>query len=100
MWDEKSIYPRIETGYAYTKDMSIDLFNKFNNQPLTRGNVILKIRYYNPKDLIVQHLPNKEEVNRSEKNSMRNGFSLMFCHRYIIKNLLQREGKWLKFTKV
>ena len=64
IWDEKSIFPRIETGYAYTKDMIIDLFNKFDNQPLARGSAILKIMYYNPKDLIVQHLPNEGEVNR------------------------------------
>ena len=32
MWDEKSIYPRIETGYAYTEDMNDELVEKFNNQ--------------------------------------------------------------------
>ena len=28
MWDEKSIYPRNETGYAYTKDMIDELVEK------------------------------------------------------------------------
>ena len=32
MWDEKSIYPRIETGYAFTRDMNNELVEKFNNQ--------------------------------------------------------------------
>ena len=30
-WDEKTKYPRIETGYAYTTDMKGDLVEKFNN---------------------------------------------------------------------
>ena len=60
MWDEKSIYPRIETGYAYRKDMNDELVEKFNNQTFTQGSAILKIKYYNPKNLIVQHLPIKK----------------------------------------
>ena len=31
MWDENSIYPRIETGYAFTRDMNKFLIHKFNN---------------------------------------------------------------------
>ena len=31
MWDEKSIYPRIETGHFHTKDMDEELVEKFNN---------------------------------------------------------------------
>ena len=53
MWDEKSIYPRIETGYAYTRDMNDELVENFNNQTFTQGSAILKIKYYNPKNLIV-----------------------------------------------
>ena len=32
MWDEISIHPRIETGYAFTRNMIDDLFEKFSNQ--------------------------------------------------------------------
>ena len=64
MWDENSIYPKIESGYAFTKDMNNDLVEKFINQIFTQGSAILKIKYYNPKNLIVQHLPVKEK----EKN--------------------------------
>ena len=35
MWDEKSIYPRIETGYAFTRDMNDELVEKLNNQTFT-----------------------------------------------------------------
>ena len=34
MWDENSIYPRIETGYAFTRNMNKKLVEKFNNQNL------------------------------------------------------------------
>ena len=65
MWDENSIYPRIETGYVFTKEMNNELVEKFNNQTFTHGSAILKIKYYNPRDLIVQHLPVKEKEKKS-----------------------------------
>ena len=74
MWDEKSIYPRIETGYAYTEDMNDELVSKFNNGNFNRRSAILKIKYYNSRDLIVQHLPVKEKEKKIEINRMRNGY--------------------------
>ena len=64
MWDEKSIYPRIETGYVFTRDMNDELVEKFNSGNFNQGSAILKIKYYNPKNLIVQHLPIKERVSK------------------------------------
>ena len=72
MWDEKLIYPRIETGYAYTRDMKNELVEKFNNQTFTQGSAISKIKFYNPKHLIVQHLPVKEREKKMEINCMQN----------------------------
>ena len=43
MWDENSIYPRIETGYGFTEDMKDEFVNKFNNQSFNQGSAILKI---------------------------------------------------------
>ena len=74
MWDQKSIYPKIKTGYAYEKHMNDELVKKFNNQTFTQGSAILKIKYYNPKNLIVQHLPVKEKDQKIEINRMRNGY--------------------------
>ena len=74
MWDEISIYPKIETGYAFTRDMNDELVEKFNIGKFTQGSPILKIKYYNPRDLIVQHLPVKERVKKIEINRMRNGY--------------------------
>ena len=39
--------------------MNDELVEKFINQTFTQGSAILKIKYYNPKNLIVQHLPVK-----------------------------------------
>ena len=62
--DEKSIYPRIETGYALTKYMKDDLVQKINEVNFTKGSAILKNKYCNPKNLIVPHLPVKERVKK------------------------------------
>ena len=58
MYDENSIYPKIETGFAFTEDMNDELVKEFNNQTFnnrsgpTKGwamaSAILKIKYYNP----------------------------------------------------
>ena len=59
MWDENSIYPRIETGYVFTTEMNKNLVGKFNTGNYTQGSAILKIKKFNPKNLIVQHFPVK-----------------------------------------
>ena len=74
MWDENSIYPRIATGYAYTKNMNKRLVKKFNTGNFNQQSAILKIKYYNPKNLIVQHLPVKEREKKIEIIRMRNGY--------------------------
>ena len=74
MWDDNSIYPRIETGYPFTPDMNDEIVQKFNTQTFTQGSAILKVLYYNPEDLIFQHIPIKETVKNIELNRMRNGY--------------------------
>ena len=93
IWDEKSIYPRIETGYAFTRDMNKFLVHKFNNQNFNQGSAILKIKYYNPKNLIVQHLPVKEKENKLEINRMRNGYIIDFLTSVDIQEIVKIGGK-------
>ena len=64
MWDENSVYPRIETGCAFALDMNKKLDKKFTTGSFTPGSAILKFKFYNPKNVIVQHFPIKE---RKEK---------------------------------
>ena len=53
MWDKKSLYPWIETAYAFTRDMNDELVEKFNTQTFNQGSAILKFKYYNLKNLII-----------------------------------------------
>ena len=77
MWDCNSVYPKIETGFAFKPHMNKTYVEAFNNQTLNEDgdeSAILTIKYYNPRDLIFQHLPVKEKVKKIEVNRMRNGY--------------------------
>ena len=93
MWDEKSIYPRIETGYAFTRDMNDEIVEKFNTGNFNQGSAILKINYYNPKNLIVQHLPIKEKVKKMEINRMRNGYITDYLTSVDLQEIVKVGGK-------
>ena len=54
--------------------MDDEFVEKFHTQTFTQGSSILKIKYYNPKDSIVQHIPVKEKEKKIEINRMRNGY--------------------------
>ena len=77
MWDENSVYLEIENGFAFKPPMN-DVYKKvFNNQTSNQDgdeSAILAIKYYNPPDLIFQHLPVREKVKRVEVNRIRIGY--------------------------
>ena len=93
MWDENSIYPRIETGYAFTRDMNKFLVHKFNNGNFNQGSAFLKIKYYNPKNLIVQHLPVKEKEGKIEINRVRNRYIVDTLTSVDIQEIVKIGGK-------
>ena len=72
--------------------MNDELVKKFNNQTFNRGSAILKNKYYNPKNLIVQHLPNKERVNKMEINRMRNGYIVDYLTSVDIQEIVKIGG--------
>ena len=77
MWDENSVYPKIESGFAFKPHMNNVYVEAFNNQTFNQDgdeSAILTIKYYNPPNLIFQHLPVKEKVQNIEVNRMRNGY--------------------------
>ena len=96
MSDPKSIYPKLETGYAYTNDMNNDLVEKFNKGKFNQGSGILKIKYYNPKNRIVQHLPIKGKVNKFEINRMRNGYITQIMTSVDIQEIVKKGGKLIQ----
>ena len=86
-------YPRIETGYSYTRDMNDELVEKFNSGNFTKGSAILKIKYFNPKILIVQHLPVEEREKKIEINRMRNGYIIDTLTSVDIQEIVKIGGK-------
>ena len=77
MWDKNSVYPKIETGFAFKPHMNNAYVEAFNNQTFNQDgdeSAILRIKYYSPPDLIFQHLPVKEKFKNVEVNRMRNGY--------------------------
>ena len=77
MWDENSVYPKIETGLAFKPHMNKTYVYAFNNQSFNQDeneSAILKLKYWSPSSLIIQHLPVKEKVEKIEANRMRIGY--------------------------
>ena len=60
--------------------MNDEIVENFNTVNFNQGSAVLRIKYYNPKNLIDQHLPVKVRVKKTESNRMRAG--------YIIEHLL------------
>ena len=76
MWDENSVYPERETGFAFKPDLNDVFVEAFNNQTFNQvvdESAIVTIQYYNPPDLLFQLLPVQEKVKKEEVNRMRIG---------------------------
>ena len=96
MWDENSVYPKIETALDFvpdTNDIYVEAFNipTFNQDG--DESAILTIKYYNPPDLIFQHLPIKEKVKKMEVNRMRNGYIIGTLTSIDIQEIVKIGGK-------
>ena len=96
MWDEKSTYPKTETGFAFKPHMNDVYVKAFNDQTFNEDgdeSAILTIKYYNPPDLIFQHLPVKEKVKKIEVNRMRNGYIIDTLTSVDIQEIVKIGGK-------
>ena len=70
-WDEKSVYPKIETNFAFAPQMSDVYVEEFNNQSFYPDGIesaVIRLKYYIPPDHIFQHPPVKENVKNIEVN--------------------------------
>ena len=66
-WDHNSVYPNTESGSCFKPDMDDVYVEAFKNQTFNQDgdeSAILRIKYYNPPDLLFQHLPVKEKVKK------------------------------------
>ena len=93
MWHENSIYPMIDTSYAYIEHMNDELVEKFNTGNFIEGSANFKIKYYNPKNLIVQHLPVKKREKKIEIIRMRNGYIIDTLTSVDFLEIVKRGGK-------
>ena len=69
MWDETSVYLKIESGFAFTPHMNNVYVEAFSNQTFNQDgdeSAILRIKHYNPRNLIFQHFAVKEKVKNDE----------------------------------
>ena len=77
MMDEKSVYPKIKTGFVFKhhmKDVYVKSFKAQNFNEDGDESANLKIKYYNPPNLMSQHLPVKEKVRIILVNILRNDY--------------------------
>ena len=73
--------------------MNDKLVEKNNNGNFTQGSAILKIKYHNPKSLIVQHLPVKEEEKKIDVYRTRNGNSIKYLTSVDFQEIVKIGGR-------
>ena len=96
MWDENSVYPKIETGFAFKLHTNTTFVDAFNNQTFNEDgdeSAILTINYYNPPDLIFQNLPVEKKVKKIEVNRMKNGYNIDTLTSVDIQEIVKFGGK-------
>ena len=99
MWDEKSVRPKIEIGFAFKQHMNSFYVQKFKNQTFIQdGNesAILKLNNYNPPDLIFQHLPVNGTDKNIEVNRMRIGYIIDTLTSVDIQEIVRMGGKLIE----
>ena len=74
MWEDESVYPKIENGYPFTVNMNDELVGKFSRKNFNQGSAFLKLKYSNPPETLYQNLPVKERVQKIETNRMKNEY--------------------------
>ena len=79
--------------------MNDETVSQFNMKTFTKL-AILKIKYYNPEDIILQHVPVKEEVNKVEVNRLRNGYFVDVLTSVDIQEIVRVGGKVIEILKV
>ena len=95
MWDEKSVYPKIDNGFAFKPHMNDVYVEAFKNQTFNENGheSAILTKYYNPPDLKFQHLPIKEKVKKVEVNRMRNGYIIDTLTSVDIQEIVKIDGK-------
>ena len=96
MWERISVYPKIETGLVFKTHMNDVCVEAFNNQTFNEAgdeSTILTIKYYNPLDLIFQHLLIEEKVKKVDVNRMRSRYIVDTLTSVDIQEILRNSEK-------
>ena len=102
MWDEKSVYPKIKTGFAFKPQMNKTYVDAFNIQSFNQtGNesTIFKRIFNNPRDLINSSFPVKEKVENIQVNTMRNVYIIDKLTSVDIQKIVKFGGKKIRIYK-
>ena len=103
VWDEISVDPKKESGFAFKPHTTETFVEAFNIQTFNHdGNecAILRSNYYKPPNLIFQHLPIKDKVKNIEDIVIRNGHIIDTLTSDDYQEIIKKKEKGLKFTKV
>ena len=99
MWDENSVYPKVETGIVFKPHLNKTYVDAFNNQTFNEDDnesATLKIRYYNPPNLKLQHFSVEEKLKNIEVNRKRNGYVIETLTSVDIRELVKFGGKMIQ----
>ena len=81
MWDEKSVYSKIDGGFCFESQMNDIYVKAFTNQTFNQDgdeSAILRINTYNPPDLMFQHLPIKKKLKILKSIQLEMNISLTY----------------------
>ena len=108
MVDREYYYPRNETRYLFTPEKEKHFVQQFNDGKVTQfkdqASAILRIRYYNPQNVIFQPLLIKAIVildrqRFKDDNRLSNGYITQLLKFLISMKMLNWVGKYVIFTK-
>ena len=99
MRDDNSIHLEIETDYSFTIDMDDERIEIINIGNFNHRSGFLKVKHYNPPEIIFQHLPVKERINKIEVKRLRNGYIIDTLTSVDIKETRRIGGKLIEIYK-
>ena len=74
-------------------DLFVNDFNNLTFNQIGNDSVIVKVKFYNPPNLLFQHLPVKEKVKNIEVNRLRNGYVIDILIYVDIHEIFKLGGK-------
>jgi hypothetical protein len=96
MWDEESEFPDITSAKHFKNSEEKEILDLFNSQQFRPKTGFFRVRYFNPPELFLQHLPVKETViNDGKKIQMsrfRNGYIEDFLNSVDIQEIVRTGG--------